>query len=159
MSHNPKIGGRWAILAIALIGILAIIGSFPIFPDGEHKEVETLDTLSIDTKYEMGSITTYSGTLPCATCDGIETTLTIFPKRETYLLKKVYLGTADSTLVTEGQFLKEEAGPLYRFVPDPGPLSDTLHARATPAGFQLTDAAGYPLGKDNDYLLERTDNS
>ncbi|GAB3048185.1 copper resistance protein NlpE N-terminal domain-containing protein [Acinetobacter apis] len=44
----------------------------------------------------------YTGTLPCADCDGIKTELFLF-KNRTYKLKNVYLGKSERPLIVEGK--------------------------------------------------------
>lgn len=54
----------------------------------------------------------YSGVLPCADCDGIDTRL-ILRKDQTYQLVLRYLGTPEKEsrdVITEGEFLWEEDG-------------------------------------------------
>lgn len=54
---------------------------------------------------------TYAGTLPCADCSGIRTTLTLSPAH-TYVLKSTYLGVeaADTEYISEGVFEWNDAG-------------------------------------------------
>jgi len=54
---------------------------------------------------------TYAGTLPCADCSGIRTTLTLSPAH-TYVLKSTYLEVeaADTEYISEGVFEWDDAG-------------------------------------------------
>jgi heat shock protein HslJ/uncharacterized lipoprotein NlpE involved in copper resistance len=52
---------------------------------------------------------TYSGTVPCADCQGIATRLTI-NSDGTYVLQTQYLGKSDELLVTEGSFTWQDDG-------------------------------------------------
>jgi uncharacterized lipoprotein NlpE involved in copper resistance len=59
---------------------------------------------------ENNSVTVFEGTLPCADCDGIKTTLTLFqnkPKNQyTYKLHEVYLGqNNDKAFETYGKWV------------------------------------------------------
>jgi len=52
---------------------------------------------------------TYTGTIPCADCQGIETSLTL-NKDKTYLLRTKYLGKGDTFLEKSGNFAWNAAG-------------------------------------------------
>jgi uncharacterized lipoprotein NlpE involved in copper resistance len=52
---------------------------------------------------------TYTGTLPCADCQGIETSLTL-KKDKTYLLKTKYIGKSDAFNEKSGTFTWNTAG-------------------------------------------------
>jgi uncharacterized lipoprotein NlpE involved in copper resistance len=52
---------------------------------------------------------TYSGTIPCADCQGIETSLTL-NKDKTYLLKTKYLGKSDVVYEKTGTFTWNKEG-------------------------------------------------
>lgn len=51
----------------------------------------------------------YEGILPCASCEGIETRLSLYPERQ-YRLETVYKGRSEEAFVDEGQFSWNEAG-------------------------------------------------
>jgi len=58
---------------------------------------------------DNNSVTVYEGTLPCADCNGIKTTLTLFQNKSknqyTYRLHEIYLGTDnDKTFDTYGKW-------------------------------------------------------
>lgn len=101
---------------------------------------------------------TYVGTLPCASCEGIHTALTL-NLDQTYVLTSRYLGQADSTFEETGRFswlhggntikLQSDGGlaPLYQLsgdtlvmlnadgLPNTGPLAKAyvLHKQSLPA--------------------------
>lgn len=54
---------------------------------------------------------TYKGTLPCADCEGIETTLTLNTDK-TYTKQSIYLGKEDATFETKGTFSWNEDGSV-----------------------------------------------
>lgn len=51
----------------------------------------------------------YAGTVPCADCEGIETTLTL-EKPDSYKLILKYLGKSDSIYTSEGSFIWHKDG-------------------------------------------------
>lgn len=54
---------------------------------------------------------TYEGTLPCADCEGIQTTLTLDADKS-FKLEEAYLGEDDSPFVTEGAWAVDNAGKI-----------------------------------------------
>jgi len=64
---------------------------------------------------------TYAGTLPCADCSGIRTTLTLTPAH-TYVLKSIYLGVkaARTEYICEGVFTWDDAGSRVELLDMPG---------------------------------------
>ena len=53
---------------------------------------------------------TYSGTTPCADCEGIKTSLTL--QENTYVLETTYLGKSDKVYKEEGNFVWNEKGSI-----------------------------------------------
>ncbi|GHT17172.1 hypothetical protein FACS189429_0690 [Bacteroidia bacterium] len=54
---------------------------------------------------------TYTGTTPCADCEGIKTTLTL-NENLTYVLETMYLGKSTKVNKTEGKFVWNTAGSI-----------------------------------------------
>lgn len=52
---------------------------------------------------------TYEGMLPCASCEGIETRLSLYPEQQ-YRLEMTYIGRSEEAFVDEGRFSWNEAG-------------------------------------------------
>ncbi|GHV35943.1 lipoprotein [Bacteroidia bacterium] len=53
---------------------------------------------------------TYTGTTPCADCEGIKTSLTL--NEDTYVLETTYLGKSKVTFKEEGQFVWNDEGGI-----------------------------------------------
>lgn len=70
----------------------------PGVPDPAHNARNALDYHGI-----------YEGTLPCASCEGIETRLSLYPGQQ-YRLETVYKGRSEEVFVDEGRFSWNEAG-------------------------------------------------
>lgn len=94
------------------------------------------------------------GVLPCADCDGIQTTLTL--SREAgdarFVLEEVYLGPGESPRFETRGAWREEAGGLYHL--DPGGLDLRLRP-VEDGGLEVLDADGRPLADGPDYHLGR----
>ncbi len=71
---------------------------------------ESVETTGDNTQVSVDWDGTYKGTIPCADCEGIETTLTL-NKDQTYLLKSSYLGRNDALeQEMSGTFEWDESG-------------------------------------------------
>ena len=67
------------------------------------------DSLEVEGRSTQPDLVVYSGVLPCASCEGIETTLsltssTTLPGQGTYLLTEAYLGENDAIVTTRGEW-------------------------------------------------------
>jgi uncharacterized lipoprotein NlpE involved in copper resistance len=100
---------RIKIAVVAIIGAAICLSGFfsnaatpranPTAPD-QHTSENSLDWQG-----------TYAGVVPCADCEGIETTLTI-NKDLSYLLKTKYLGKDNKVLERRGTFTWEKNGQV-----------------------------------------------
>ncbi|MGR5237157.1 copper resistance protein NlpE [Vibrio alfacsensis] len=63
---------------------------------------------------------TYQGVLPCADCEGIDTTLILHPDGS-YTLEQVYKGKEDNKLKSDGQFTWNESGDTITLVDESAP--------------------------------------
>jgi hypothetical protein len=80
-----------------------------VFKD-EHKTINSLDYLGI-----------YSGVLPCAACEGIETTIEL-GSGNSYVKKIIYLGKEDHQVVeTSGTFTWNEDGNTITLIEEIAP--------------------------------------
>jgi len=61
----------------------------------------------------------YQGVLPCADCEGIETSLEIL-KGNAYLLKQKYLGSSDSVYESSGEYVSIKPGKEIQLRPNSG---------------------------------------
>lgn len=93
----------------------------------------------------------YSGVLPCADCDGIETTLTLMPNK-TYTLTEHYRGNKD-VFKTSGSFtwdakgqqvILDKKGDNRRFF-----IGEKIAKEYTPEGEERTDELA------DDYILQK----
>lgn len=97
---------KFAIITLLFIGLYSCKNTV-------KKENSTEETITkIDAHTSENSLDwngTYKGTLPCADCEGIETTLTLH-KDKTYTKQSNYLGKEDFTEETEGTFIWNDEG-------------------------------------------------
>jgi uncharacterized lipoprotein NlpE involved in copper resistance len=73
------------------------------------KEVEPIDTHSSKNSLDWEGV--YKGVLPCADCEGIKTTITLF-KDNTYSIASEYLGKSDNPVYNKGIFIWNQAGSI-----------------------------------------------
>lgn len=91
----------------------------------------------------------YTGTLPCASCPGIVTTLTI-NEAGFYTLKETYLGKKGQTFHSKGKFVWDKAGTRITLKE-----KDKRSYQVGEGFMRQTYADGKPAGAD--YLLRRQD--
>jgi uncharacterized lipoprotein NlpE involved in copper resistance len=98
-----------AIIATVLLGFVSCGQQSKSKNQSENVDaVEAIDAAH----NSMGSLNwdgTYTGTMPCADCDGIKTTLTL-TLNLTYVLETEYLGKSNEVYKTEGKFVWNEEG-------------------------------------------------
>lgn len=94
------------------------------------------------------------GVLPCADCDGIQTTLTLrrAAGEASFLLEEAYLGGGEPPRFETRGAWREEAGGIVHL--DPDGISLRLRA-AEDGGLELLDAGGRPLSDGPEYHLGR----
>ncbi|AXY03440.1 copper resistance protein NlpE [Vibrio alfacsensis] len=89
----------------------------------EDEQVITTETF-VDTAHNSKNALdwngTYQGLLPCADCEGIETTLTLNTDGS-YTLKQVYKGKEDGEFSSNGQFTWNTAGSTITLVDESAP--------------------------------------
>lgn len=64
-------------------------------PKEDTVKVASIDTLKIDG--------TYTGLLPCASCAGIETSITLYPD-QSFLMKEIYKGEQPDSFINKGKY-------------------------------------------------------
>jgi heat shock protein HslJ len=96
---------------------------------------------------------TYTGIVPCADCQGIETSITLH-EDGTYLMKTKYLGKDDKVFKNAGSFTWDEAGGTIQLQgvadgPDRYLVGENMLLQLDKQGNRITgdNAAGYALSK------------
>ena len=98
---------------------------------------------------------TLSGTLPCASCPGIRTELTLSPDG-TFTLAETYLEQADGARELHGTWSAEAEGARLRLDPDSKSDEDRVFQIVSRDEVRLLDRAGAPIDSALDYSLRRT---
>ena len=96
---------------------------------------------------------TFSGTLPCADCAGIDTTIALKPDG-TYTLREAYQGKQDS-FDGDGTWTAEENGRRVRLDPNSKSEQDRLFAVKSNDEIESLDAEGKPLATNTPHALKR----
>ncbi len=81
---------------------------------GTKKETQTTDPSEMEAKADTSQNSldwagTYEGVVPCASCEGIKTVVTINDDNS-YMIKETYLGTEPSVIESKGTFKWDDAG-------------------------------------------------
>lgn len=97
---------------------------------------------------------TYKGTLPCASCEGIETTITLNTD-STYKKTQVYLGEEDATFHTEGSFEWREDGSIIVLHTE---TDGDQSVKVTEGSLVMLDAYGNEITGElaEHYILKKT---
>jgi uncharacterized lipoprotein NlpE involved in copper resistance len=129
------------------------------FACGESKKAETTvtDSLPPTADNSMTSLDWagyYSGTLPCADCEGIKTNLTI-NNDLTFTLETQYLGQMDNPFKTTGTFLWNDEGSIITLQNDGS--DDTHHYQVGENILYKLDVNGNRIEGDlaNMYILQK----
>lgn len=120
----------------------------PLTPTGQG-------TSSEDAGFDIkGFAGTFSGTLPCADCPGIDTTLVLDPDGS-YVLTEVYQDSPDGRFETDGTWTAEADGTQIRLDPNSKSERDRLYAITSDDELAQLDLEGEPIESSLDYSLQR----
>jgi copper homeostasis protein (lipoprotein) len=97
---------------------------------------------------------TFSGTLPCADCNGIETIVEL-KADGSYTQKDLYMGKPDANTSTDGKWTLEESGKRLRLVPGGHDDRAQLYGVTSDDQLQMLDRDGNPPKGDSQYGLKR----
>ena len=96
---------------------------------------------------------TFSGTLPCADCPGIDTTISLKPDG-TYTVHEAYQGKPDS-FDGDGTWTAEENGKRVRLDPNSKSEQDRLFAVKSSDEIESLDIEGKPIDTQIPHALTR----
>lgn len=97
------------ILALLLAACSAPTADTPVVAVDEHNSRNSVDWMG-----------TYLGTLPCADCAGIETTVTL-RANGSFTRESVYVGRSAEPVFETGTFTWDDAGQIVLLDPETGP--------------------------------------
>jgi heat shock protein HslJ len=110
---------KFVFIAITVIGIFGCKSSQKT--ESSTKEINQSTTVSSahNSQNSLDWNGTYSGTLPCADCQGIQTAITL--KNDlTYIIKRRYIGKSDSIYQSTGKFEWSSSGNEITLIPSSG---------------------------------------
>lgn len=119
-------------------------------------EVASDESLSSDNAgFDMkGFAGTFSGTLPCASCPGIDTTLVLKPDG-TYEITETYQGENGAPATMDGTWTVEAGDAQIRLDPNSKSEQDRLFAISSQQQITQLDVEGKPAASGLDYSLDR----
>ena len=97
---------------------------------------------------------TYGGTLPCADCPGIDTSIAFAPEGG-YSLSETYLEKGDGSFVSKGTWTVREDGKTLLLDPDSKDQDDRWFVVASATELRALDREGKPIDSKLDYGLRR----
>ena len=103
---------------------------------------------------QRGFAGTFTGTLPCADCPGMEVTLTLEPDG-TYRVTHVYQERPDGTWSIDGHWSAEADNKVIRLDPNGKTDEDQLYSIASPNRIVMLDGDGNTIDSGMDYGLSR----
>jgi copper homeostasis protein (lipoprotein) len=111
-------------------------------------------TSATDVPFDVkGFAGTFSGTLPCADCPGIDTTVTLKPDG-TYAVHEVYQGKPGS-FDSDGTWTAEENGKRVRLDPNSKSEQDRVFAVKSSDEIESLDIEGKPIATEAPHSLKR----
>lgn len=97
---------------------------------------------------------TYGGTLPCADCPGIDTSIAFTPEGG-YTMSEVYQDSTDSSFATKGTWTVKEDGKTLLLDPEDKEEYDHWYEVVSPTELRALDKEGKPIDSKLDYSLRR----
>lgn len=150
MRTPPQIVRRiQVVVAAAVVAVLAACGSKDSAAGRAPDSVVTIDPNPTVTVASIAPAT-YAGTLPCADCQGIVTTLTLWPDT-VYRLREVYEGKGGQPFVSMGRW-RVDARTLSLETDSGMPR---LYSRVGDDTLRLLDLQGKPIVSALNYALVR----
>ena len=97
---------------------------------------------------------TFSGTLPCADCAGIDSTLVLTADGK-YHLTDAYQDKDHSSFVSEGEYSLESGGKILHLRPSNKDEYDGYYAIVSPTQLSMLDREGKAIASKLNYTLSR----
>lgn len=96
----------------------------------------------------------YAGTLPCADCPGIDTSIAFTPEGG-YSISETYQGEGRSSVVSKGTWTLREDGKTLLLDPDSKEESDRWYEIVSASELRALDRDGNAIDSKLDYSLRR----
>lgn len=97
---------------------------------------------------------TYAGTLPCADCAGIDTTVA-FAAEGSYTMSEIYQDADNSAFTLKGTWTVGEDGKTLLLDPEDKEERDRWFRQVSPTELRALDLEGKPIESELDYSLRR----
>lgn len=97
---------------------------------------------------------TYGGTLPCADCPGIDTTIAFTPEGQ-YTLSEAYQDADKSSFLSKGTWSLRGDGKAVLLDPEDKDEYDRSFSIVSPTELRALDQQGKPIDSSLDYSLKR----
>lgn len=97
---------------------------------------------------------TYGGTLPCADCPGIDTSITFTPEGG-YTMSEVYQDGESSSFTGKGSWSVREDGKSVLLDPEDKDERDRAFEVVSPTELRMLDLTGKSIDSTLDYSLQR----
>ncbi|KQY52088.1 copper resistance protein NlpE [Lysobacter sp. Root494] len=121
---------------------------------GAPVAVESAPSVATAAPFDVkGFAGTFSGTLPCADCPGIDTTISLKPDG-TYTVHEAYQGKPDS-FDGDGTWTAEENGQRVRLDPNSKSEQDRLFVVKSNDEIESLDLEGKPIAAEMPHALKR----
>ena len=98
---------------------------------------------------------TFNGSLPCASCPGIETELTLSPDG-TFAMTETYIDQPDGTQKSQGTWSAEQDGARLRLDPDSKSENDRVYEIVSNDEVRMLDLGAQRIESGLDYSLRRS---
>ena len=98
---------------------------------------------------------TFNGTLPCPSCPGIETELTLSPDG-TFAMTETYIDQTDGAKQLQGTWAAEEDGARLRLDPDSKSENDRVYEIVSNDEVRMLDLGAQRIESGLDYSLRRS---
>ena len=153
------------LLALACLTVFAVAACKPEAPTAAEAAPAPVDVTPTDENlssdnpgFDMkGFAGTFSGTLPCADCPGIDTTLALNPDG-TYEINQTYQDSDGAAIRMDGTWTVEADDRQIRLDPNSKSEQDSLFAITSQQEITQLDSEGKPAESGLDYSLDRQAN-
>lgn len=96
----------------------------------------------------------YSGMLPCADCEGLDTTL-VLTADNNYKLTQLYHDKDNSSFISDGSFSLESEGNIVHLHPANKDEYDGYYAVLSPTQLRMLDREGKAIESELNYTLTK----
>ena len=126
----------------------------PTAPPVEHTGTTASPDPAHTSRNALDWAGSYVGTLPCADCPGIDTTIAFTPEGG-YTMGEIYQDSDSSAFATKGTWTVREDGKTLLLDPEDKEEYDHWYEVVSPTELRMLDREGKPIDSKLDYSLRR----